>query len=146
IWSKNAFIHYITDIFGRTHAQDHRKPSDMEQFFKLLIGSHNFLRSEESEHERAGEMLNPAFHFIRLQSMISIMIEQTIKALNELLLLSSQHRVVDLQSELNALTLTFIASSAFGKGFEIIANAKQIVYLACIEVLEVIEYQTILMI
>ncbi|CAF1344228.1 unnamed protein product [Rotaria sordida] len=118
----------------------------MEQFFKLLIGSHNFLQNEEAEHERARKMLNPAFHFIRLQSMISIMIEQTIKAINELLLLSSQHQVVDLQSKLNALTLTVTASSAFGKGFETIANVKQIVYLACIEVLEVIEYQTILMI
>ncbi|CAF4762003.1 unnamed protein product [Rotaria sp. Silwood2] len=78
--------------------------------------------------------------------MISIIVEQTIKAINELLLLSSQHKVVDLQSELNALTLTIISSSAFGKGFETIANAKQIVCLAFTEVLEAIEYRTIRMI
>ncbi|CAF4774708.1 unnamed protein product, partial [Rotaria sp. Silwood2] len=118
----------------------------MQQFFKPLIGLHNLLVSEEAEHERAQKILNPAFHFIKLQSMISIIVEQTIKAINELLLLSSQHKVVDLQSELNALTLTIISSSAFGKGFETIANAKQIVCLAFTEVLEAIEYRTIRMI
>ncbi|CAF3781478.1 unnamed protein product [Rotaria sp. Silwood1] len=136
----------IADVFSRTHAQDYRKPSDMKKIFKPLIGSHNLLVSEGVEHERARKMLNPAFHFIKLQSMISIMVEQTIKAINELLLLSSEEKVVDLQTELNALTLTIIASSAFGKGFETIANAKQIVCRAFIEVLEAMEYRTIRMI
>ncbi|CAF4421218.1 unnamed protein product [Rotaria sp. Silwood2] len=78
--------------------------------------------------------------------MIFIMVGQTIKAIVELLLLSSQQKVVDLQTELNALTFTIIASSAFGKGFETIPNAEQIVCRTFTEVLEAMEYRTIHMI
>ena len=59
----------LADIFGRSHAQDYRKPDDTKIFFKPLIGVHNLLVSEGSEHERAREMLNPPFHFVKLQSM-----------------------------------------------------------------------------
>ncbi|CAF5111959.1 unnamed protein product, partial [Rotaria sp. Silwood1] len=44
---------------------------------------------------------------------------------------------------LNALTLTIVASSAFGKGFETTANAKQIVCRAVTELLEVVEYRSV---
>ena len=136
----------LADIFGRSHAQDYRKPIGTDQFFKPLIGVHNLLVSEGSEHERARKMLNPAFHFIKLQSMVPIMVEQTKKAIDELLLSANAHPVVDLQIELNALTLSIIASSAFGQGFQKIANAKQIVCRAFTELLEAIEYRTMRMI
>jgi cytochrome P450 len=136
----------LADIFGRSHAQDYRKPTGTDTFFKPLIGVHNLLVSEGAEHERARKMLNPAFHFVKLQSMISIMVDQTSKAINELLLLSAEHQVINLQTELNTLTLAIIASSAFGKGFETMANAKQIVCRTFTELLEVIEYRTMRMI
>ncbi|CAF1604104.1 unnamed protein product [Didymodactylos carnosus] len=136
----------ISDIFGRSHAQDYRKPTNIDKVFKSLIGVHNLLVSEGSEHERARKMLNSAFHFVKLQSMLSVMVEETAKAINELLLSSTQQKVIDLQTELNTLTLAIIASSAFGKGFETMANAKQIVCRAFIEVLEAIEYRTMCMI
>ena len=53
--------------------------------FKPLIGSKNIVVSEGLEHERARKMLNPAFYFKNIQSMISIMIEKTGKAIDELL-------------------------------------------------------------
>jgi cytochrome P450 len=102
--------------------------------------------SEGSEHERARKMLNPAFHFVKLQSMISIMVDQTSKSINELILLSTEQEVIDLQTELNTLTLAIIASSAFGKGFETVANAKQIVCRAFTELIGAIEYRTMRMI
>jgi cytochrome P450 len=136
----------LADIFGRSHAQDYRKPIGTDQFFKPLIGVHNLLVSEGAEHERARKMLNPAFHFIKLQSMVPIMVEQTKKAIDELLLSANERPVVDLQVELNALTLSIIASSAFGQGFQKIANAKQIVCRAFTELLEAIEYRTMRMI
>ncbi|CAF1219176.1 unnamed protein product [Rotaria sordida] len=136
----------LADVFGRSHAQDYRKPIGTDSFFKPLIGVHNLLVSEGSEHERARKMLNPAFHFIKLQSMISIMVNQTNKAIDEILLLSTEHQIIDLQTELNTLTLSIIASCAFGKCFETMANAKQIVCRTFTELLEAIQYRTVRMI
>ncbi len=136
----------LADIFGRAHAQDYGKPTDTVRFFKPLIGVHNLLVTEGSEHERARKMLNPAFHFVKLQSMVSIMVDQTNKAINKLLVLSTERQVIDLQIELNAFTLAIIASSAFGKGFETVANAKQIICRAFSELLAAIEYRSIRMI
>ncbi|CAF2635800.1 unnamed protein product [Rotaria sp. Silwood2] len=133
----------LADIFGRPHAQDYTKPLNTDNFFKPLIGVHNLLVSEGTEHERARKMLNPAFHFVKLQSMVSIMINQTSQAINELISLSIDQQVVDLQTELNALPLAIISSSAFGKGFETIANAKEIVCRAFTELLEAIQYRNV---
>jgi cytochrome P450 len=136
----------LADIFGRSHAQDYGKPTETETFFKPLIGVHNLLVSEGSEHERARKMLNPAFHFVKLQSMVPIMVDQTHKAINELLSSSIERPVVDLQIEFSTFTLAIIASSAFGKGFETITNAKQIVCRAFTELLGAIEYRTMRMV
>ena len=135
----------VADVFGRSHAQDYRKPIGTDQFFKPLIGVRNLLVSEGVEHERARKILNPAFHFVKLQSMIPIMAQQTHKAIDELLS-SSGEQVVDLHTEFNALTLTIIASAAFGKGFETIEGAKQIVCRAFTELLEAIDYRSMRMI
>jgi cytochrome P450 len=101
--------------------------------------------SEGIEHERARKMLNPAFHAINLQSMVSIMVDQTRKVIDELFA-STNSPSVNLQTELNALTLSIIASCAFGKGFETIGNAKDIVNRAFTVVLQAVEYRTMRMV
>ncbi len=136
----------LADIFGRTHAQDYQKTNEARALLEPLTGVHNLLISEGSEHERARKMLNPAFHFVKLHSMVSIMIDQTHNAIREFLSLETQNQVIDLQAKLSELTLTIIASSAFGKGFETIADAKQIVSRAFIDLVEVTEYRSLRMI
>ncbi|UJR17680.1 hypothetical protein I4U23_004578 [Adineta vaga] len=131
----------LADIFGRSHGQDYSKPVDTEIFFKPLIGKHNLLVSEGEEHGRARKMLNPAFHFVKLQLMIPIMVSQTNKAINEFLSSSNQGKVIDLQTELADLTLAIISSSAFGKGLETMTNAKQIVSHAFNNLLAAISYR-----
>ncbi|CAF1282134.1 unnamed protein product [Rotaria sordida] len=132
----------IADVLGRSHAQDYTKPSGFSSDFNLLIGTHNLLVSKGYEHERARKMLNPAFHFVNLQSMVPIMTNNTAKAIDELITLSTQKEFVDLRTELNNLTLTIISSSAFGKGLETIANAEEIVCRAFTEQLEAIQYRS----
>ena len=80
----------IADIFGPSHVQDYLKLLNIDKIYKPLIGVHNLLVSEGTEHERARKMLNPAFHFVKLQSMISIMVDKTSEGINELLLLSTE--------------------------------------------------------
>ncbi|CAF2660621.1 unnamed protein product [Rotaria sp. Silwood2] len=142
-WTR-LFIHdpdLLADVLGRPHAHDYTKTPLSAIVFKPIIGIHNLLVSEGKEHERARKMLNPAFHFVNLQSMVSIMIDQTRQMIDELLI-TSTHRSVDLQTEFSALTLTIISSCAFGKGFESITNAKSIVSEVFTKVLEAIEYRT----
>ena len=135
----------LANIFGRTHAQDYRKPTGIERYFKPLIGVHNLLVSEGQEHTRSRAMLNPAFHYIKLQSLIPIMVEQTKKSIDELMTIANKHQSIDLQTELNSITLAIIASSAFGKGFESIDNSKQILRRSISELLAALEYRAMRM-
>ncbi|CAF1018404.1 unnamed protein product [Rotaria sordida] len=134
----------ISDILGRAHAQNYYKPIDLIFRLKPLIGLHNLLISNGNEHERARKMLNPGFHFENLRSMVSIMTDHTIKTINELL--ESREESINLQKELSLLTLTIIASSAFGENFETIANAREIVCEAFIAALDAIVNRTLLLI
>ena len=132
----------IADIVGRTHAHNYVKPADLSFRLKPIIGIHNLLVSNGLEHERARKMLNPAFHFVNLQSMVTIMTDRTTKAIDTLLAsVSSDSPSLDLQPQMNALTLSIIASSAFGRSFETISNAKDIVAHAFTEVLAAIAYR-----
>jgi cytochrome P450 len=79
----------IADILGRTQAHNYYKSTDFSFRLKPLTGIHNLLVSNGTEHERARKMLNPAFHFVNLQSMISIMTNQTAGAIDTLLLQAS---------------------------------------------------------
>jgi cytochrome P450 len=130
----------IADILGRTQAHNYFKPADLSFRLKPLIGIHNLLVSNGEEHDRARKMLNPAFHFSNLQSMISIMTDETTKTI-DILLQSSSSSKINLSKKLNALTLSIIASSAFGRSFETIPNAREIVDRAFTEVLAAIAYR-----
>ncbi|CAF1174126.1 unnamed protein product [Adineta ricciae] len=132
----------LADVFGRSHARDYNKPEDTVTVFEPLIGKHNLLTSEGEEHDRARKMLNPAFSFIKLQSMIPIIVDQTSRAIDDLLSSAKQGQVVDLQTEFTNLTLAIISSSAFGKSLETTKNAKQIVSHAFNDLLAAIAYRT----
>ncbi|CAF1914247.1 unnamed protein product [Rotaria magnacalcarata] len=135
----------LADVLGRSHAQNYSKTALNSNVFKPIIGTHDLLVSEGIEHERARKMLNPAFHAINLQSMVSIMVDQTRKVIDELFA-STNSTSVNLQTELNALTLSIIASCAFGKGFETIGNARDIVNRAFTVLLQAVEYRTMRMV
>ena len=134
----------IADILGRANAQYYYKPADLGFRLKPLIGLHNLLISNGAEHDRARKMLNPGFHFENLRSMIPIMAEQTTRTIDRLLL--AYPKSTNLQKELSLLTLTIVASSAFGENFETITNAREIVCEAFIEALDAIVSRTLCLI
>ena len=133
----------LSDVLGRTNAENYRKPADLMNIVKPIIGAHNLLVSEGEEHERARRMLNQAFHFVNLKSMVSIMSNETSKIINALLKKYSSTEEIDLDTEFNALTLSIIASSAFGQSFETIANAKELLCYSFNEVKEIVAYRTL---
>lgn len=137
-------VELIGDILGRSHAHNYYKPADLSERLKPLIGLHNLLISNGEEHERARKMLNPGFHFENLRSMIPVMVEQTERSIEKILL--SDSKAVNLQKEMSFLTLTIVASSAFGENFETIDNAREIICEAFIEALDAIVSRTLCLI
>jgi cytochrome P450 len=137
-------VELIANILDRKHAQNYQKPMDLSFRLKPLIGLHNLLISNGNEHERARKMLNPGFNFENLRSMVSIMTNQTTKSID--LLLKSCEKPINLQKEMSLLTLTIIASSAFGENYETIANAQKVVSEAFIAALDAIVNRTLLLI
>lgn len=131
----------IACILGRTHGQYYQKPLDLSFRLKPLIGLHNLLISNGHEHKRARKMLNPGFRFENLRSMVSIMTNETSKAIE--LLIQSSDKPINLQKEMSLLTLTIIASSAFGENYETIANARKVVCEAFIAALDAIVNRTL---
>ncbi|CAF1604130.1 unnamed protein product [Rotaria magnacalcarata] len=130
----------IADVVGRSHVHDYVKPDVFGNIFKPLIGTHNLLVSEGEEHERARKMLNPAFHFINLKSMVSIMVNETAKVIDGFFLLSDSN-AIDLHRELSGLTLSIIMSSAFGQASSTQSNFNQTMYQTVNDVFEAIKYR-----
>lgn len=131
----------LADIVGRSHAHDYVKPDVFVDIFKPLIGSHNLLVSSGKEHERARKMLNPAFHFVNLKSMTSIMINETAQAINSFFT-SSESKSVDLHVEMSSLTLSIIMTSAFGRASSRTSNFNRTMYQTMNEVFTAIRYRT----
>ncbi|CAF1053921.1 unnamed protein product [Adineta steineri] len=140
----------LADVFSRANAQNYKKPPMMANVFQPIIGVQNLLVGHGYEHERARRMINPAFHHINLKSMISIITDQTAKTIQELPSTASSNDEkgarVNGQIQFNALTLSIIASSAFGSGFETITNAKEIICRTFTELLDAIVYRSLFMV
>src|SRR5579871_6029841 len=79
----------IADVLDRKNDQNYFKTDQFNVHFKSLIGLNGLALINGTKHSRASKMLNPAFHFSNLQSMISIMTDQTIKTIATLLQSSS---------------------------------------------------------
>ncbi|CAF4602944.1 unnamed protein product, partial [Rotaria magnacalcarata] len=140
----------LADMFSRRNVQNYIKPPLFNTVFSQIIGEKNLLVAEGNEHERARRMINPAFYHINLKSMVSIITDQTARTIDRLIQKSTVKQKdqisIDLQNQFNALTLSIIASSAFGSGFETITNAQEIIHTTFGEVLEAILYRSLLMI
>ncbi|CAF1095014.1 unnamed protein product [Didymodactylos carnosus] len=116
------------------------KPSLFRTVFTSMMGEQNLILSEGYAHDRARKMLNPAFSVINSQSMVSIMIKQIALAIEKWEKTESN---IDLQQELNSLSLSIIASSAFGQAFETNAEAKHVIMTSTVSVLDAILYRSL---
>ena len=137
----------LADVYSRANAQSYIKPPMFSTVFVPIIGKQNLLVAEGQEHERARRMINPAFHHTNLKAMISTIASQTARTIEDILVSSSssadESKSVDLQTQFNILTLSIIASSAFGSGFETITDAKEIICRTFGQVLDAIMYRSL---
>ncbi|CAF1233489.1 unnamed protein product [Adineta ricciae] len=140
----------LADVYSRTNAQNYIKPPLFHAVFIPIIGKENLLVAEGQEHERARRMINPAFYHTNLKAMVSIITEQTGKAIIDILTASktntNEPKPIDLQVQLNILSLTIISSSAFGSGFETITSAKDTIIQTFSKVLDAIVYRSLRMV
>ena len=131
----------LADVCSRANADNYTKPPIFNTVFTPIIGQQNLLVSEGATHERARRMINPAFYHHNLKSLVSNIVNQTSRTIEDIL---SKQTSVDMQFEFNVLTLTIIASSAFGSGYETLTNAKEFFCRKFNEVLDAIVYRTLL--
>jgi cytochrome P450/NADPH-cytochrome P450 reductase len=136
----------LADVLSRSKAEYYEKTTFVINILKPLIGVHNLLLSKHDEHERARKMLNPAFHSINLRSMVPIMSSKTAETIDSLLSTSLTTDSIRLDTQLSILTLSIIASSAFGQSFETIPHAKDIICGEFHEAKETLEYRSLRMI
>ena len=136
----------LADILSRNNASNYIKPVEFKAEFVPLVGHRSLLVAEGSEHEGARRMINPAFHHVHLKSMVSIITEQTAKAIESTLAtmkpLVDDPDPVDPQILFNTLTLSIIVSSAFGADFESNPQAKDIICRVLGEVLDATQYRS----
>ncbi|CAF4027924.1 unnamed protein product [Didymodactylos carnosus] len=132
----------ISDVLKK-HAKNYTKTEIFRTVFKPIIGLNNLFVSDGQQHEQSRRMIQPAFHFVKLQSMISIMTQKTTEAIDEwLLTFTAEKKELDLPRELNSLTLSIIASSAFGEGFETIQDGKRIICNLFTHVVEATQWRS----
>ena len=134
----------LADVLSRSKAEYYGKTSFLINIIKPVIGEHNLLLSKHDEHERARLMLNPAFHSVNLRSMVPIMTNETAKTIQTLITTSSGS--IRLDRQISVLTLSIIASSAFGQSFERVPHAKKLISDSFDEAKHIIEYRTLRMI
>jgi len=131
----------IGTVLNKANAHNYKKPEDLRLRLKPLLGLHNLLVSYGDEHDRARKLLNPYFSFENLRSMVSIMVKQTNRTID--VLLKQSEVSIHIQKEMSQLTLTVIASSAFGESYEMIANASKIVCETFIAALDAVVFRTL---
>ncbi|CAF1191038.1 unnamed protein product [Rotaria sp. Silwood1] len=133
----------IAHVLAHSNAQDFIRTSDNGVSLKHLIGERNLVMTNGSYHDRARQMLNPAFHFDNVKSMISTMNNQTARIIDELFVLSNGKNFIDLQNEFQRLTLTILVSTVFGTNFETTVNVKEIASKGFTEVLDAVQYRVL---
>ena len=132
----------LADVLSRANASNYNKPPDFSPVFIPLVGHHSLLVMEGNQHERARRMINPAFHHVNLKSMVSIITDRTAKAIQSIFSNDQNSRSVDLQVLFNELTLSIIASSAFGADFETNAQAKDVISRTFAQMLDITEHRS----
>ena len=132
----------LADVLSRGNAQNYIKAPLFSTIFTSIIGKENLLVAEGDDHDRARRMINPAFHHASLKSMISIISDQTAQAIKSILDRQG-HDAVDIQVQFNTLTLSIIASCAFGSGFGTLTDAKELICRTFSEVLDALVYRSL---
>ena len=132
----------LADILSRANASNYIKPADFSAAFIPIVGHHSLLVTKGEEHERARRMINPAFHHVNLKSMVTIITDRTTKAIESMFTKNENCKCVNLQVLFNELTLSIIASSAFGADFETNLHAKDLICRIFAGMLDATEYRS----
>ena len=139
----------LADIFTRANVPYIVRPDEFRAEFVPLVGYHNLLVAMGREHERARRMINPAFYHNNLKSMVAIIADRTARAIESTLERSvsadNQANPVNMQIVFNMLTLSVIASSAFGADLETNHIAKDVLCRVLIEVVDATHYRSLRM-
>ena len=100
----------------------------------VVLGYNNILLAEDEVHSRHRRLIAPVFQHQNINSMITLMVEITSKLLNKWKsALSEQtnnekYLIVNIQNEMERLTLDIVTSCVFGSGLAKNENIRDIIY------------------
>ena len=118
--------HYLLDLTKRHEAQLH-KSEVARMYLEPQTGSRNLLLLEGVEHKRHRRMINPGFHYEKLQDMLETMVRETDTQIDSWLaaidVTAADSVERDIHKDMSHLTFAIIAGCAFGAGFSLIPNA-----------------------
>ena len=123
-----------------------------------LLGPNSLVLIDEPQHGTNRVMLSPAFHFAHLRSMTSIMVDETVAAIQQLFTpspssdtsspsppssSSSSSVRVELHRWFTDLSLTVIVTSSFGNSLSHIPDAKTIIHHSLTVVLDLMQMRSL---
>ena len=127
-----------------------------------LLGPLSMVLVDEPTHGKNRKMVAPAFHYNHLQSMVSIMVDETNRAIDSLL--ANAHNVddgerreskeerpsetdrVEVHKWFVSLALNIIMQSSFGNSLQHMPDAQAIIYNALTVVLTIMQTRSLAMI
>jgi cytochrome P450 len=95
-----------------------RKSRFYHRVLGYILGDKNLIISDEPLHSTNRKIISPAFHYQNLHSMMSVMIEESNRMIEQWKLTIPTGQSIDLKEEFHRLTLRIICRSAFGSGFD----------------------------
>ena len=129
----------------KTNAADFAKGEIAKRLLSPLIGRDGLFLADEPTHNRNRKLIAPMFHHDGLRGMIDIIVRLSSTAIDQVIRevdIAGGEATVELHQFFSNLTLSVIASTAFGAAFDNDdLRVKETVYSAFTTVLEAIVYR-----
>ena len=159
---------YVLAAWKTQHSQNYHKGILAKSMLGPLLGELSMVLIDEPKHGKNRKMLAPAFHYNHLQSMVSIMVDEANKAIDELLAkvksapnsvtsgsggdsggsgsdkaTASEEGAVEVHKFFIDLAFNVIMQSSFGNSLEHIPDAQDIIYNALTVVLTLMQARSL---
>ena len=159
---------YVLAAWKTQHSHYH-KGLFAKSMLGPLLGEQSMVLVDEPRHGKNRKMVAPAFHYSHLHSLVSIMVDETNRAIDQLLVRvksnssssgagahvekSAAHKgmkeegdIVELHKLLTDLALNIIMHSSFGNSLQHIPDAQAIIYNALTTVLTLMRVRSLTMV
>ena len=143
-------VDYVLAAWKTQHSHYH-KGLFTKTMMAPLLGMESLVLVDEPTHGRNRRMIAPAFHFTHLQQMTSIMQQETLTAIEQLLPTTPSSPTspmveVELHKWFIDLALSIILASSFGSSLALHPEARDVIYNALTVVLRLMQTRSLMLV